>query len=179
MPESTPTASSFGLNSLSIGSTEKLPGIQFGKPSSNGSSSSTSDGSAWKGLLSQTASGGLSSLLSGGLSSIAGLGGLISDITNLFGSSKAAPPPLVLFSLPDSVQQTAYVSSKGAGVYGGDAADPSVTTSSSSGIYTTGGIVNNGSQNATSLSTNSTVIAQAVKNALLTSNTLGDVIAEL
>src|SRR5581483_733536 len=114
-------AASLGLRSLSAGSSEKLQSIQFGRPSSNTTPTSSSSGNAWKSVLSQTASGGLASVLSGGLSSIAGLGGLISDITSLFGgSSKAAPPPLALFSLPDSIQQTAYVRSKGTSLYSGD-----------------------------------------------------------
>ncbi|HZS55930.1 MAG TPA: hypothetical protein VFA65_16125 [Bryobacteraceae bacterium] len=161
-------------------STEKLRSIQFGKPSSNESSTESPSGSTWEGLVSQTASGGISSLLGGGLSSIAGLGGLISDITSLFGSSKATPPPLTLFSLPDSVQQSASLSSKGVNVDVGGAAASNVTMSrGASGIYTSDGLINNDAQSAGSTSTNNAAIAQAVKSALLTSNTLGDVIAEL
>jgi hypothetical protein len=173
-------ASSLGLRSLSVGSSEKLQGIQFGRPSSNTTPTSSSSGSAWKSLLSQTASGGLASVLSGGLSSITGLGGLISDITSLFGgSSKAAPPPLALFSLPDSIQQTAYVSSKGTSVYSGDVVEQNTKSSGSSAIYTSSGVVSQTAQSAAAAPLNSAAIAQAVKSALLTSNTLGDVIAEL
>lgn len=173
-------AAASGVKSLSVGSSEKLQSIQFGKPSNNSTSTASSGSNVLENLLSQAASGGLSSALSSGLSSIAGLGGLISSITNLFGgSSKAAPPPLVLFSLPDSIQQTAYVSSSGTTAYGGDSVEQSSKLGSGSAIYTTSGVVKNASQSAAPASTDSTSIAQAVKNALLTSNTLGDVIAEI
>ena len=130
-------------------------------------------------LLSQASSGGLSSALSGGLGSIAGIGGLFADIRSLFGGSKSTPPPLVLFSLPNSVQQTAYIGSSGASVYAGDAVEQSNQTSTGSGVYTSSTVVNNSGKNGVSSTTDSTAIAQAVKNALLSSNSLGDVIAEL
>lgn len=177
---SSETLASIGLKSASEVSTIKLKSIQFGKPSSNTTSSPSSSSSIWQGLLSQTASGGLASALSGGLSSIAGVGGLISDISKLFGgSSKAAPPPLTLFSLPDSVEQTAYVSSKGTNLYPGDSVEQATKPRAASAIYTSSGLGKTTSGNPVSAATDSAAIAQAVKNALLTSNTLGDVIAEI
>ena len=166
---------SLGLKSLSEGASEKLQSIQFGKPSSD--TNSTSSGSSLLGgLLSKTASGGLASALSGGLSSFAGLGGLISGITSLFGGpSKAASSPLVLFSLPDSIQQTAYVTSNRADTNVGHPVD----ASASSAIYTTSAVVNEVGRAPLSATTDSSSIAQAVKNALLTSNSLSDVIAEI
>ena len=174
---STISASSMGLKTLPIGSDEKLTSIQFGKPSNN-STSSSSGGSALTSLLSQTASGGVASVVGGGLSSIAGLGGLVSQISNLFGS-KSAPPPLVLFSLPNSVQQTAYVGSNGTSVYAGDSVAQSAKPTCGSGIYTSGGVGNNSNRVVTQAPADRAAIAQAVKSALLTSSTLGDVITEL
>lgn len=173
------SATSLGLKTLSEGSTEKLQSIQFGKPSSN-NTSSTPSSNLLTGLLSQTASGGLASALTGGLSSFAGLGGLISGIAGLFGgSSKAAPPPLALFSLPNSIQQTAYVGSNQTTVYAGDSVDQTVKSATTSAVYTTGGVVNNTGRSAPPATTDGSSIAQAVKNALLTSNSLSDVIAEI
>ncbi len=172
---------SLGLKASSALFAPAVKSIGFGKPSSNTTPASSSTGSTWQGLLSQTASGGLASALTGGLSSIAGLGGLISDIGKLFGggSSKPAPPPLTLFSLPTSIQQTAYLASNGAHVYAGDSADQPPKAGPTLPIYTTTGMANTAGHNPVSAATDSAAIAQAVKNALLTSNTLGDVIAEL
>lgn len=163
-----PSSAPSGLRSLSVGQTEEFKSINFGKPSQNNASGSSSGTGSWSRLLAQTASGGLANVLGGGLSSIAGLGGLISDITSLFGgSSKAAPPPLALFSLPESIQQTAYI---GSGAANGKAGG---------GIYTSSGAVKDTSSTSAPASNDSVAIAQAVKNALLTSSTLVDVIAEI
>jgi hypothetical protein len=105
---------------------------------------------------------------------------LIADITNLFsGSSKAAPAPLSLFSLPDSIQEITYLSSNGTNLYPGDSIDRSRNSGPGSTIYTTNGLLGNASRSATTPHTDSTATAQAVKQALLSSSTLGDVIAEL
>lgn len=138
-------------------------GIKFGSPSSSKTTTSQS-GSIWGNLLKQTASGGVSSVFTGGLGSIAGLGGLISGIASLFGggSSGSTLPPLVDFQLPASQTQTVYVSSNG-GSYQGS---PTLPTSNSAPV-------------GQPFQYQSAQIAQAVKNALLNSSSLNDVIAEI
>lgn len=170
--------SSLGLKNLAEGSEEKVGSIKFGSPSSNVTSTSSS-GNTWEGLLSNTISGGLSSALGGGLGSIAGLGGLISSITSLFGgSSNAAPPPLALFTLPDSIQQTSYVRSKSSSDVSASA-QSSASAAKGSALYTSTGLTANRTRSTVSESASNAGIAQAVKSALLNSSTLGDVIAEL
>ncbi len=164
----------------SIGGKRTPRAIQFGRPSQSGSKTPASSGSEWANLLKQTASGGIASAFTGGFGGIGGLGSLISGIFSLFGGGKKTLPPLTEFQLPNSQQQSEYVSSKGASVYAGDA-EVSGSPSSGEGIY------NNGAQLETSgTSTNtqwiqdqSGAIAQAVKTALLHSSTLNDVIAEI
>ena len=173
------SAPSLGLKNLAEGSGEKLQSIQFGKPSSNNTSTG-SNSNLLSGLLSQAASGGLANALTGGLSSFAGLGGLISGIASLFGgSSKAAPAPLALFSLPNSIQETAYVGSQDATTHAGESVDQGAKPATTSAVYTTGGLVNNTGRSAPPALTDGSSIAQAVKNALLTSSSLSDVIAEI
>ncbi len=154
--------------------------IHFGSPASQKSTASKS-GSEWTNLLKQTTSGGVSSALGGGLATIGGLASLVSGIVGLFGggSGKPAPPPLVKFQLPNSQQQTAYVSSSASRVYqGGVTESPSKSAMPSSGIY--GGATAHGSSSASQpLRYQSSEIAQAVKNALLNSSSLTDVIAEI
>ncbi len=179
---SLPIGNSGDAKRSSIGSKSTPRAIQFGRPSQSGSKQTASSGSAWTSLLKQTASGGIASAFTGGFGGIGGLGSLISGIFNLFGGGggKNTLPPLTEFELPNSQQQTEYVSSKGASVYAGDA---EVAGSSGSG----GGIYKNAEQLQTSgSSTNaqwmqeqSGAIAQAVKLALLHSSTLNDVIADI
>jgi hypothetical protein len=111
----------------------------------------------WSNLLSATSSGGG---LAGTLSSIDGFSGgissLISGLTSLFGGGKTTPPALIAYQLPTSQQQTISTGSSVStpGVYGG----PTI---------------------AASFESQSGQIVQAVKQALLNSSALNDVIAEL
>lgn len=168
--------SSFETKGLSMNSKVTSEGIRFGSPSSTRTSTSQT-GSAWTDLLKQTASGGVASLLGGGLAGFGGLGSLISGISGLFGgaSKKAPPPALIRFQLPNSQDQTAYVSSTGSMEYQGNAVE-SFTRPGSSPIY---GIGATGNQSAQPLRYQSAEIAQAVKSALLNSSSLNDVIAEI
>src|SRR5205807_5996068 len=111
-------------------------GIKFGRPSRSDSKAGLSSGSEWTTLLKQTSSGGIASALSGGLAGIGGIGSLISGIFNLFGggSGKKSPAPLVEFQLPNSQEQTLYVSSKGSSVYQGSATQ-SGSPSTGGGVY--------------------------------------------
>lgn len=172
-----PSVNSDVPRNSSIDAKDNPTGINFGKPSSSGSSSTTS-GSAWTGLLKQTASGGAASLLGGGFGSIFGLGGVISGIASLFGGGKSTPPPLVQFTLPTSQLETAYVSTKSAATYHGAPTtaqkSPTVTGGSHSG-----GATKPSNPPPQSPAYQNAQIVQAVKNALLNSSSLNDVIAEI
>ncbi|MGI8960629.1 MAG: hypothetical protein ACR2IV_12850 [Bryobacteraceae bacterium] len=179
------TPSIRGSNDTRRSSSENvaLHSIQFGKPSQSSSKPSSSSGNEWTNLLKHTASGGIASALSGGLGSIGGIGSLITGIMHLFGGGgkKRTPPPLVEFHLPASQQQTLTVSSKGSSVHQGSVAEATSVRTPGFGIY------GNASQLHTSGSSPSTQwiqeqsgqIAEAVKNALLNSSSLNDVIGEL
>ncbi|MFL6352382.1 MAG: hypothetical protein ACJ74Z_11110 [Bryobacteraceae bacterium] len=133
--------------------------------------------------MKHTASGGIASALSGGLGSIGGLTSVISGIVHLFGggSKQKTPPPLVEFHLPTSQEQTLSVSSKGNSVRQGSAAESTSLRTPGGGMY------GNASQLHTSGPSPSTQwiqeqsgqIAEAVKNALLNSSSLNDVIGEI
>ena len=155
---------------LSLAGKSAPTGIQFGRPSRTSSSSSQSS-SVVTGLLKQTLSGGLASFLGGGLGSITGLGGLVSGLTHLFGGGKSTPPPLVEFQLPDSNEQTVYVSSKGSTTYQGTSVEQAAGSSRGTGAYI--------NSNPAGLQYQSSQIADAVKKALLNSSSLNDVIAEI
>jgi hypothetical protein len=117
--------------------------------------------------------------LSGALGGIGGLGSLISGIVGLFGGGKNTPPPLVEFQLPASVDQTVYLSDGRSSVYQGNVTERANASNGSGGIY------NEGTQKSASGATEQSVqyqsaqIAAAVKNALLNSSSLNDVIAEI
>lgn len=154
--------------------------INFGSPS-NSRTPNTQSSSAWGNLLKQTASGGIASAVSGGFASITGLGGLISGIASLFGGGSSTPPPLVNFELPPSQSQTVYVSSSGNTTYQGDSVESSGSANAGTGIYPKPGStgISSAGPSSGSFQYQNTQIAQAVKTALLNSNSLGDVIAEI
>jgi hypothetical protein len=85
-----------------------------------------------------------------------GIGSLISGLTSLFGGGKTAPPALIAYQLPTSQEQTISTGSSVStpGVYGGPLA-------------------------STPFENQSGQIVQSVKQALLNSSSLNDVIAEL
>ena len=161
------TAKTLGVSSLS-----KVSSISFG--SFRVKTSTTSSSSSWSTLLNQATSGGIASALGGGLSTITGLGGLVSGILNLFGGSNAPAAP-VQFTLPTSQQTTVSLHTQpvatSAGSPGGDSglgAGAGSTISTLSVAYQPSSPVTGHSQ-----------VVQAVKQALLTSSSLNDVIAEI
>jgi hypothetical protein len=173
-------ATESGVRPLSAQSTQQVHAIQFGKVPSTVAANQNSGGGAWRTLLSNTLAGGASNALGNGLSAIGGLGGLISDIAGLFGEQpKATPPPLSLFALPSSIQATVYIGPRA------DRPNPSRTNEQNALVQNTEStdtskiLPNNTPRTPLATTTDSAAIAQAVKHALLSSNTLGDVIAEL
>jgi hypothetical protein len=155
-----------GTKALSIGAKPIGTALAFGKPSSAGSISSSSS-SVLTGLLKQTASGGIASALGGGLGGLLGLGPIISGFVSLFGGGKSELPPLVQFQVPTAQNLTSFISSGG----------HSSTASHATGSGTTN--TPGGRQSTSAYQHQSTQIAQAVKQALLNSNSLNDVIAEI
>lgn len=168
-----------GTKTASFSAKTVATGINFGSPS-NSSVGYQQSSSAWGNLLKQTASGGLSSAVSGGFVSITGLGGLISGIASLFGGGSKTLPPLVDFQLPTTQAQTVYVGSS-TGTSQSSSIGSSGSPAVGSGIYpkasSTG--VSTPGASGQSLQYQSSQIAQAVKTALLNSNSLGDVISEI
>ena len=157
----------------------KLPTpIHFGSPSSSKTTAASGTGTDWGKVLTSTTSGGFGSLLGGGLAGFTGIGSLISGIVSLFGggSKKPALAPLVRFQLPGSQTQTAYFGSKGTSVMQG-IAEQQVASGARTAIYkSSAGVPLNANSGAIY---DSAKIAQAVKQALLNSSSLNDVIAEI
>jgi hypothetical protein len=152
--------------------------IHFGTPSSTRTSASAS-GNSWSKFVTQTASGGLGSALGNGFGSIGGLGSLVSSLVNLFGGgSKAARPPLVRFGLPDSQSQTVYLGSQTNSVLQGVASEQSIK-SDPRPIYASAGAQETNSSGSTSKIADPSAIIQIVKQALLNSSSLNDVISEI
>ena len=167
--------SSKDAKAASLGAVSQAVGIHFGVAhSGNGTSSGTAR--QWANLLSKTASGGLANAFGGNLlSAVGGLGGLVSGIASLFGGSKKTLPALVPFQLPHSESQTFQINQN-------VARSGSGTTISSDGIYgstrNASSVTDKSNQSATYTYQNQQ-IAQAVKEALLNSSSLNDVIAEI
>ena len=152
--KATPLRSSGGskLGGFNDGSAQP---INFGK-ASRAATRNSQAGSTWSNLLSSTTSGGLVGTLSGVAGFSGGISSLISGLTGLLGGGKTAPPALVAYQLPIAQQQTISTGSSVStpGVYGGPP--------STSPFATHGG-----------------QIVQTVKQALLNSSSLNDVITEL
>jgi hypothetical protein len=176
--ESTPTAGSFRagrLRDVSFASlTGKMAssGLRFGGSSSLGTTSS-GNGSQWTNLLKQTAKGGVSSALGGGLKDVGGIASIVSGFLSLFRGGKEAPPPLVHFEAPAPQNRTVFMGAA-MGPAQWSESGTSAHSSSSKGIYARGQ-----EPNVQSLQYQSSQIAQAVKQALLHSSSLSDVIAEI
>jgi hypothetical protein len=161
-----------GTKAVSLGGRTVASGLTFGSPSSS-ATSTTQTGGELSSFLKQTASGGIASALGGGLEGLGGLGSLVSGLVSLFGGGKSAPPALVKFALPGSQNQVTYISpAKGSGNQRNTAG--SATTTVGSG----GGSTGSGQANQP-FQYQSAQIAQAVKQALLNSSSLNDVIAEI
>ncbi len=153
------------LKQLSTAGQVSVHPISFGKAhTSSNVKASSGSGFSVANLLGKAGSGSVTKLLGGGLLSF-GMSSLFSAVSDLFGGSHAAPAPLQEFSLPDSQQQTLYSTSGGLS-----------NTNVSSGSLSQG---SHGVYNSRTRSADQAAIVNAVKNALLTSSSLNDVIGEL
>jgi hypothetical protein len=151
---------------------ERVPQtLNFGKLHTKAVGSATSSGAQWTNLLS-AASGGVGSLLGGGLISSGGFG-FVGKLLSLFGGSKKVPTAPVAFQSPISQQNSLNIISPGSqssislGVHSVD------LSGNSTGIY------KQNSSLAADHYSQSAQVVQIVKQALLTSSSLNDVIAEI
>lgn len=170
--------------SLSLSAKPSGGSLSFGKPSSAGTTTSSSS-SILTNLLKQTASGGIASALGGGLGGLLGLGSIISGFVSLFGGGKSALPALVQFQAPASQDVVSYVgsasrsstpSSQDVASYVGSGSRSSASTSATNSSTTN---VAAGQPSGAAYQYQSAQIAGAVKQALLNSSSLNDVIAEI
>ncbi len=168
--------SSHAMTALSLGSFGPTSsGINFGK-APNGATKATSGSSSLQGLLKNLASGGVSNAFGGGLlSALGGIEGLVSGVAKLFGESKKAPQPLTKFRLAAPQQETGSITRNASGTQENRSAY-SATSGHGEGIYAAS---QSRVPTASNVGAQSQQIAQAVKQALLTSSSLNDVIAEI
>lgn len=153
-----------------LGATGVAKGINFGSPSSDRTTSSPGT-SEWANLLKQTASGGISSQLGGGvLNAIGGVGGLVSSLVGLFGGGMKTEAPLTRFQLPDSQSENVFATANASRPQAGARAGGPYRSSSDSPTQVDHGQLS---------PAQSAQITQAVKQALLNSSSLNDVIAEI
>ena len=158
-PKSTPKATALrgtGVAKVAAFSSKQLTPVSFGRPSQTTTKSSQS-GNQWSNLLTQSTSGGLAGTFSSAAGFGGGIGSIIAGFASLFGGGgKSAPPALVEYQMPTSQQQLVTIGS----------AIPAV------GNYA-------GPQAAAPFEQQSAHIVQAVKQALLNSSSLNDIIAEI
>jgi hypothetical protein len=178
--------------STGLGAKVTTTGIKFGSPSQTAQPASNNS-TNWGQLASSVASGGLASLVSSGVGSL-GLGSIISGLLGLFSGGSKTPPPLKLFRLPVSQDVTVYTGSSGSTVYQGSM-DQTATRKTQGPIYskTSSGTATAGRSatqpksasvaptdvNSQWFMERSSDIAAAVRNAMLNSSSLNDVIAEI
>ncbi len=159
-----------------MSATTVTTGIRFGSPSSRATTSTGGTAFDWSHLLGQAGSGGVASLLGGGGSILGGFGSLFSGLIDLFGSSKPSLSALVRFQLPAVQDQAASVNLIGSSTVSGEARSSGYAPG---GIYQTAGKQSNISVDTPTSQYQRNQIIQTVKQALLNSSSLNDVIAEI
>jgi hypothetical protein len=162
LPTSPPTTAKVtpvrsGVLSKTSGFSKSGPqSVSFGRASRAATRNPTSSSTFSRLLSSGTSGSGLGSTVSQALGFSGGIGSLISGVESFFGGGKTVPPALSAYQLPSSQTQVISTGStiSTPGVYGGPAA-------------------------ITPFENQSGHIVQSVKQALLNSSSLNDVIAEL
>jgi hypothetical protein len=165
-PATPKLTSTSALKTLSASGTSKVSAVNFGSFRSKATTST--QGSRWGSLLQAATSGqGLAGALGGGLSAFAGLGGLVGGILSLFGGGKSTPAAPVQFTLPQSQQETVSLHQQPVSVTQG-----SVGTSSGNAPLTV-------AYQPSAVPAGNAQVVQVVKQALLNSSSLNDVIADI
>lgn len=151
------------VSRLSVGTQISAKPLQFGSPSQKASSLNSKSTSSWTALLGSISSSGISDLLGGGGLLSSGLDYLTNGLESLLGGGDdSSAQALTPFALPDSRDQAIDI----------DNSQTSGRSTIPSGAY------NNSTLSQLS-QTSKAQIVQTVKNALLTSSSLNDVIGEL
>ena len=146
--------------------------LNFGSLHTQTASTASQSGSLWTGLLNSASGGGASGLLGGSLLAGGALG-FVGKLLALFSGSKSTPAAPVPFQKPVAQQQSLNVSVPGAA--------SSVTL----GVHTpslsmqTLGIYQQSDSSVSDHNTPGIQVVQIVKQALLTSSSLNDVISEI
>ncbi len=156
------------LHRLVLGDSSLGNQLSFGRPTDSGTAkSSNSTGGAWNGLIQKTITNGSSQILGGGLLG-SGISSLFSTVFHLFGGgSQHQAPVLQRFSLPQAEQRTIDTAQNS---FAGERVSTS-NYAANSVLPTEPGTPSAVNQQA--------AIVKAVRNALLTSSSLNDVIGEL
>jgi hypothetical protein len=171
-----PSITQDGLKATSFMAKSSLLGMNFGH-APNSALESSSAGSQWTSLLKQATSGnGLASAFTGSFGGLGGVGSLVSGIMSLFGGGKKTPAALTAFELPSSQQRTVSIGSPVSS--SGSVAN---ANAQATGIYGTPSQAQSAPSSVDSqwFLDNSNNIAQAVKTAMLNSNSLNDVVSEV
>lgn len=154
---STKLAANRELTSLGLQVNPQARSIQFGSPSSSGTTARQGSNGLLSGLLKSNSSSAISGLIGGGLFGFLGKS-LVSGLGDLFGSSTSELDPLVRFELPESQNSTVDVGAN----------RPSGQTTATPQVVA-----------GRSYSDRNALIIRTVKQALLTSSQLNDIISEI
>jgi hypothetical protein len=169
LPKTAVTRDTSGKKLTTTNTGTVVQALRFGTFHSKVTGSGSS--SPWGSLLG-SASGGASSVLSGGILSNGTLE-FVGKLLSLFGGSKASTAVPQPFVMPASQQQSINVGP------GGAASSVSLGIQPSSNAGSPNGPVYQTSSTQGDHATQSTQIVQVVKQALLTSSSLNDVISEI
>ena len=155
-----------GLSPVSSSSASPLSsGLNFGALHTKTSAVVGQTGSQWMSLL-NSATGGSGGLLGGGLLSSGGFG-FVTKLLNLFGGGKSSPAAPVAFQSPVSQHRSINITSPGAA----SSVTLGVNSAATDSHPQVGSTVPSHAQSAQ--------VVQIVKQALLTSSSLNDVISEI
>lgn len=138
-------------------------------------------GSDWGSLLSSAASGGITSTIGGGILS-SGAFGFVGKLLSLFGGSKSTPAAPTPFVMPASQIVSLNIgstSSNGSTGSASSASSVALGVTAAPNASSQSGPVYQQSGSGPEQSASSTQVVQIVKQALLTSSSLNDVISEI
>lgn len=131
-----------------------------------------SNSSPWQDLLTSALSGGATSSIGGGILS-SGAFGLVGKLLSLFGGSKSTPAAPTPFVMPASQQTTLNVGPSSA------SSSVSLGVSAHLSVSQSGPVYQQSASVTQDQATQSAQVVQVVRQALLTSSSLNDVISEI